>query len=101
MREVFHPATEQLNLATILNAFGDPVRLGLLKMIAEQKEITCSGCSTCSDMKKSALSHHFRILRESGVIRVRLEGKNRYLSLRTEDLESRFPGLLDSILKSL
>lgn len=98
MREVYHPVTEQLDLATVLNALSDPVRLKLLKKIVEKTEITCSDCSACSAMKKNALSHHFRILRESGVIRVRIDGKNRYLSLRLEDLERRFPGLITAIL---
>ena len=99
MRELLHPAVDQLSLSTVLNALGDPVRLQILAAIAKQDEVTCSCCNV--GLPKSALSHHFKVLRESGIIRVRIEGTQRFLSLRAKELESRFPGLLDSILKSL
>lgn len=99
MRELLHPAVDQLSLSTVLNALGDPVRLQILSSIARQEEVTCSCCNI--DLPKSALSHHFKVLRESGIIHVRIEGTQRFLSLRAKELERRFPGLLDSILKSL
>ena len=51
-------------------------------------------------MTKSTCTHHFRVLREAGVIRQRVEGTTRLNSLRREDLDSRFPGLLDSVLQA-
>jgi DNA-binding transcriptional ArsR family regulator len=47
------------------------------------------------------LSHHFKVLRESGLINVRIDGKQRFLSIRYEDLEQRFPGLLDSVIQNI
>lgn len=99
MRELFHPSVEQLNLSTILHALGDPVRLNIIKNLAEKSETTCSCCDI--NMQKSALSHHFKVLRESGIINVRIEGKQRFLSIRHEELEKKFPGLLDSVIKSI
>ena len=99
MRELFHPMLDQLCLSTILNALGDPIRLKIIKNLAYQSETTCASCNI--NLTKSALSHHFKVLRESGLIKVRIEGKQRFLSIRYDDLEQRFPGLLDVILKSL
>ncbi|MDI6549125.1 MULTISPECIES: helix-turn-helix transcriptional regulator [Bacillus] len=92
-----HPETETLQLTKVLHALSDPLRLELVKQLAEAKEKTCS---TCADVQvaKSTLSHHFKVLRESGIAQVRIEGKRRYYSLRAEDLEKAFPGLLEAVL---
>ncbi|MBB6215400.1 DNA-binding transcriptional ArsR family regulator [Anaerosolibacter carboniphilus] len=99
MRELFHPNIDQLNLPAILKALGDPIRLNIIKNLANNYETTCACCNI--DLPKSALSHHFRVLRESGLIKVRIEGKQRFLSIRYEELEERFPGLLDLIIKNI
>lgn len=99
MRELFHPIIDQLSLSSILNALGDPVRLKIIKNLADKCETTCACCNI--DLPKSALSHHFKVLRESGLIRVRIEGKQRFLSIRYDELEERFPGLLEVIIKNI
>jgi DNA-binding transcriptional ArsR family regulator len=99
MRELFHPTIDQLSLSLILNALGDPIRLNIMKNLAIQQETTCACCRI--DMTKSALSHHFKVLREAGLINVRIDGKQRFLSIRYDDLEARFPGLLSTILRIL
>ncbi|ATW28762.1 transcriptional regulator [Candidatus Formimonas warabiya] len=78
---------------------GDPIRLQIIKTLAHQCETTCGCCNI--NLPKSALSHHFKILRESGLIHVRIEGKQRFLSIRYDELEKRFPGLLSTIIKSI
>lgn len=99
MRELFHPTVDQLDLPTILNALSDPVRLQILKTLAAQSETTCAGCN--HSKTKSALSHHFKILREAGLINVRVEGKQRFLSIRFDDLDRRFPDLMKIILNNI
>jgi len=99
LRELFHPIIDQLSLSSILNALGDPVRLKIIKNLADKCETTCACCNI--DLPKSALSHHFKVLRESGLIRVRIEGKQRFLSIRYDELEERFPGLLEVIIKNI
>jgi DNA-binding transcriptional ArsR family regulator len=49
-------------------------------------------------LSKATLSHHFRVLREAGLVRTRLDGRKRLLSLREDDLNACFPGLLDAVL---
>ncbi|MEI6100354.1 MAG: metalloregulator ArsR/SmtB family transcription factor [Eubacteriales bacterium] len=99
MRELFHPGAEQLNLSAVLHALGDPIRLEIIRKLACSPETTCSCCQI--NLPKSALSHHFKVLRESGLIYVRIEGKQHFLSIRYQDLDGRFPGLLNAILKSI
>ena len=98
MQDLFHPAREELNMSSILNALGDPVRLQIMKQLSEKSELTCACCNV--NLQKSALSHHFKVLRESGLIHVRLDGKQRFLTIRYEDLTARFPGLLETILQN-
>ena len=50
------------------------------------------------DISKSTKTHHFRVLRESGLITQEAQGNCRMTSLRREDLDARFPGLLDAVL---
>ncbi|MCK8779579.1 hypothetical protein M0654_06220 [Rhizobium sp. NTR19] len=51
-------------------------------------------------MPKSTKSHLMKVLREAGIIRNQALGRGRLLTLRREDLDARFPGLIDSVLKS-
>ena len=99
MQELFHPNIDQLSLPTILSALSDPIRLQIIKNLAQQSEITCSCCNI--NLPKSVLSHHFKVLRDSGLIYVRIEGKQRFLSIRYHELEERFPGLLETIMKNI
>ena len=95
----FHPATEDIDLPLVLHALSDPQRLRIVRTLAD--EPTPRRCGSFDlDVTKSTLTHHFRVLREAGVIEQRVEGTARLNSLRREDLDQRFPGLLDAILES-
>jgi DNA-binding transcriptional ArsR family regulator len=48
---------------------------------------------------KSTLSHHFRLLREAGIIRTRKMGVEHRNVLRIDDINVRFPDLLNQILQ--
>lgn len=98
MKVLYHPDREEIQLSSILYALSDPVRLSVVAEIRKKGEQPCN----CFDVPvaKSTLSHHARTLREAGVVFTRIQGTQRFLSLREEDLEYRFPGLLDSILKA-
>ena len=94
-----HPECEQLELAAILHALSDPMRLRIVKVLAIGEERTCSSIDL--PVTKSTCTHHFRVLREAGVIRQRVDGTMRLNSLRREELDQRFPGLLDAVLLGL
>ena len=95
--EIAHPARDQIELSAILHALSDPVRLKIVAALASSDgEPTCGSFDV--PVTKSTCTHHFKVLREAGVIRQRQEGTSRRNTLRTEDLEARFPGLLDTVL---
>lgn len=103
MTEFFHPSRDTLSLTAILNALGDPVRLKIVNGLAACLEgLNCSQAAhPFPDIPKSTLSNHFRILRESGLITTSKRGVENLNILRREDLEARFPGLLESILRQM
>ena len=49
---------------------------------------------------KSTQSNQLKMLREAGIIRMVPQGRRILVSLRKDDLEARFPGLLDAILQA-
>jgi DNA-binding transcriptional ArsR family regulator len=85
-------------LSDVLYALSDPVRIDIVRSIAETGEQPCNQCGI--EMPKSSLSHHFKVLREAGVLATRVEGTRHINSVRTADLNARFPGLLNAILKA-
>ena len=90
-----HPATESLDLATIMRTLGDPVRLEIVRLLADDRPRPCSEVSAAMGLPVSTCSYHLRLLREAGVTRTRAEGTQRFISLRRDDLEDRFPGLIE------
>jgi DNA-binding transcriptional ArsR family regulator len=92
-----HPPVEELELEAVLHALSDPQRLRIVAALADDSlPRRCGGFGLM--VTKSTLTHHFRVLREAGVIRQAEEGTSRLNSLRREDLDARFPGLLDAVL---
>jgi len=96
LQEPPHPARHEIELAAVLHALSDPMRLRIVAGLAAEDARTCKSFQL--PVTKSTCTHHFRVLREAGVIRQRLEGTTKLSSLRREDLDARFPGLLDSVL---
>ncbi|WP_280699177.1 helix-turn-helix domain-containing protein [Kitasatospora sp. GP82] len=98
MRRYFHPDPEDICLPEVLFALSDATRLGIAVDLSDGGERTAGELG--GDIAKSTMTHHLKILREAGVLRVRSEGTRCYNSLRLADLESRFPGLVDQLLSS-
>ncbi|MGA7585674.1 ArsR/SmtB family transcription factor [Rouxiella badensis] len=94
-----HPEREQIRLENVLTALGNPLRLAVIQKLADGGEYPCG--MLLQGLSKSTLTHHWRVLRESGVIWQRPDGRANLLSLRREDLDARFPGLLDSLLHAV
>jgi DNA-binding transcriptional ArsR family regulator len=90
------PGTGDLKLAAVMAALSDPVRVAVVRALASDGERTCGTFDL--GISKATRSHHFKVLREAGVTHTRAEGTHRHISLRRDDLEARFPGLLDAVL---
>jgi DNA-binding transcriptional ArsR family regulator len=94
---IHHPSTDDIDLATVLRALGDPARLTIVQLLIEQGEQNCASLQTQLGMPISTCSYHLRLLREAGVVRTRTSGTLRYMSVRRDDIEARFPGLLNAL----
>lgn len=90
------PTRENITLVGVLHALSDPTRLAVLRQLEARGETLCGRLDVA--VAKSTLSQHLRVLREAGVTRTRPEGTQRWLSVRRDDLDARFPGLLDVVL---
>jgi len=93
-----HPECEQIELGAVLHALSDPMRLRIVAALAQGEERSCKSIDL--PVVKSTCTHHFRVLREAGVIGQRQEGTARLNSLRRAELDGRFPGLLDAVLRA-
>jgi DNA-binding transcriptional ArsR family regulator len=96
MRNLSHPEAEQLNLSGVLHALSDPVRLDIVRTLGSEGELCCGKLGV--PVSKSTLTHHLKVLRDAGLTRTRCEGVQRLVSLRRDDVELRFPGLLGCVL---
>jgi DNA-binding transcriptional ArsR family regulator len=91
--KIRHPDVAALDLATIMRTVGDPVRLAIVRLVADGREHSCGDLQAALNIPASTGSYHLRLLREAGVARTRAEGTKRLISLHSEDLEAGFPGL--------
>ena len=96
---IAQPVRAELDLATVLHALSDPMRLRIVAALAATDEQPACGAFDLP-VTKSTCTHHFKVLREAGVIQQRQQGTKRVNTLREEDLEARFPGLLSTILEA-
>ncbi|KOY53340.1 MULTISPECIES: ArsR/SmtB family transcription factor [unclassified Streptomyces] len=98
-RALAHPEPAEIRLEAVLHALSDPVRLSIVRDLAvTPDELACS--YFVLPVTKSTTTHHFRVLREAGVIRQTYRGTAKMNDLRRAELESLFPGLLDSVLSA-
>src|ERR1044072_6404015 len=89
-----HPSREDIRIDTVLHALADPVRLQIVRALAELGTGVACGAIELP-ITKSTRTHHLRTLREAGVIWVCPEGTTRITTLRREDLDALYPGMLD------
>lgn len=94
------PAREEIRVEAVLQALADPVRLRMVaELAASQSPIPCGHFDV--EVGKSTVTHHVRTLREAGVIEVRQVGTARASTLRKDDLDARFPGLITGVLSGV
>lgn len=98
MKEPQHPDIAELDLTRILTALGDPVRLGVVRVLADGAERGWGQLH--APVAKSTLSHHLKVLRDAGITWTRQEGTRCFVRLRRADLDTRFPGMLAAVLSA-
>jgi len=98
--DTVEPTREQLRLSAVLEALASPQRLEVVVRLTQEPAVLACG-ELIPEVSKSTRSHHLRMLRDSGVMRLNRDGRYLRPSLRRDDLDARFPGLLDAILGSV
>jgi DNA-binding transcriptional ArsR family regulator len=96
MRPLVHPDLDSVDLLTVLHALSDTVRLEVVLILAESDGVRCGEFDVPVSM--STLSHHVKVLRQAGVVRVTPQGNVRRHELRLDELEARWPGVMSSII---
>lgn len=96
MKQARHPEPDEMVLTEVTAALGDPIRVGLVRVLADGRERGWGELR--APVAKSTLSHHLRVLRDAGLTRTRQEGTRCYVALRRKELDERFPGLMRAVL---
>ena len=91
------PDEKDIDLFEVMSALTDPTRRAIVAFIAAEPGTGCGNRDF--GVTKSALTRHWRVLRESGIIRQEAHGTRHRNWLRTDELDRRFPGLLDLVLE--
>ena len=94
------PPMETVELVDVLRALSDPTRLRMVQVLADGDPHSKSAPDWGFDLQKSTLAHHFRTLREAGITRTIVDGRNHSIQLRRAELDAKFPGLIDALVAS-
>jgi DNA-binding transcriptional ArsR family regulator len=97
MKAYSHPALSKISLVSAMQALSDPCRVAIVRALlqAEGHEFACNEFPL--RISKATRSHHFEVLREAGLVFSRPNGVRCMTSLRVEEFNARFPGLLDLV----
>jgi len=98
-RTFWYPEREDISIYGILAALSDPTRLEIVRKLAEHEE-RCP-FDFLDLASKQNLTHHFKVLREAGLVMSRYEGRNKFVWLRRDLIDDMFPGLLDGLLNAV
>jgi DNA-binding transcriptional ArsR family regulator len=93
-----HPEIDAVELDDVLRALADPHRRAIVRLLIAEGDRPCGTFGL--DVAASTLSHHFRTLRAAGILRQYVDGRQRMNTLRLDELDARFPGLVRKILDS-
>jgi DNA-binding transcriptional ArsR family regulator len=100
MRTIKHPRIDQIDLTDVMHALADPARVEIVRRLA-----AAAGPLACNDIvpdrPKSTMSHHFKILRDAGILHTEVEGTEHKNRLRLAELEKKFPGLMKALLRAI
>lgn len=107
MRPIVHPAKEDVSLEAFFYALSNTSRLKIITNLYKahqlgESSLNCAiAVAGIEKLPASTTSHHFRILREGGLVHSERVGKDCNNSLRIEDMDARFNGLFSQILDHL
>ncbi|MFL6765690.1 MAG: ArsR/SmtB family transcription factor [Sphingomicrobium sp.] len=102
MSRFIHPNLHDVPLASVLHALSDPMRLEIVRRLSGDLDgkgdgLACN-CAAPEELPRATMSNHFTMLRNAGLIESRKDGTKVVNQLRRDEIQARFPGLLDAIL---
>lgn len=98
MTEYPSPPMDEVELVDVLRALADPVRLQMVRVIADGEAHPKGVTDWGLDVQKSTMAHHFKTLREAGLTNTIVNGRAHDIQLRRAELDERFPGLIAALL---
>ncbi|WP_330992732.1 winged helix-turn-helix domain-containing protein [Pluralibacter gergoviae] len=98
MKQRFHPEMSAVTIDMLMHALSEPVRLNILLILDKRGLTACADVYAALGIGKTNASHHFRILRENGLIRATMIGRDLHTQIRHQELEAKFPGLVGMVL---
>ena len=103
MRERSEVSVEELDLASVMHALADPSRLRMVAALDGGAELACAVLAEQAGvgMAKSTTTHHMSVLREAGIVRTRQDGQRKLSMLRRTELDQKFPGLLEAVIRGM
>jgi ArsR family transcriptional regulator len=75
----------------VFKALSDPTRYELIKMLLNCAELGCGDLEDAFRLSRSAMSHHYRVLENAGLVASRKEGLHVYYRLEREQLDKFLP----------
>lgn len=94
-----HPDLTDIETTVLLHALADPSRLSIVSTLYDEPDGRACGTFPV-DVSPSTMSHHFKVLRQAGVIRQEDHGAQRWTTLRRDELAARFPGVIDALMST-
>ncbi|QHI95130.1 helix-turn-helix domain-containing protein [Aristophania vespae] len=94
-----HPDFSEITILTVLKALADPIRLDLVRQLHKLGKANCT--TLLGKRPKSSMSHHFQVLRDSGIIHTQIKGVQHINAIRRQELDEHFPGLMEAVIKGL
>lgn len=92
------PDMADVTLVDVMRALADPIRLQMLRVLADGAEHPKTPTDWGFDVQKSTLAHHFKTMREAGLTRTIVEGRSHRIQLRRAELDRKFPGLVAALV---
>lgn len=97
MKVYDHPELSQITLPTVMQALSDPCRIAIVReLLVRDRALACNEVPL--EVSKATRSHHFEVLRDAGLISTKVEGTKCMTSLRRQEIDERFPGLMDLVM---
>lgn len=92
------PEMADVELVDVMRALADPTRLQIVQLLADGEPRPKNVELWPVELTKATMSHHFKILRETGLTRTIVQGRTHAIQLRRTELDERFPGLVAAVV---